>query len=52
MDIYRWHLLDADILQEIETKRNVLEKAYPNIASENIPDWNQHENLLDFLEKL
>lgn len=37
---------------EMETKRNVLEKAYPDIVSENMPDWNQNENLLDFLENL
>ncbi len=37
---------------EMETKRKNLEKAYSDMAPENMPDWNQDESLLDFLENL
>lgn len=37
---------------EMETKRKTLEKAYSDMAPENMPDWNQDESLLDFLENL
>jgi site-specific recombinase XerD len=37
---------------DMETKRKALESAYPDITPETLPDWNQDENLLDFLEKL
>ena len=37
---------------DMESKRKVLESAYSNITPEVMPDWNQDENLLDFLENL
>jgi site-specific recombinase XerD len=37
---------------DMETKRKALESAYPDITPETLPDWNQDENLLEFLEKL
>jgi len=37
---------------DMETKRKVLEGVYSNITPEALPDWNQDENFLDFLENL
>ena len=37
---------------DMETKRKILENAYPDITPKELPDWNNDENLLDFLEKL
>jgi len=37
---------------DMETKRKVLENAYSDITPGNMPDWNQDNNLLDFLENL
>jgi site-specific recombinase XerD len=37
---------------DMETKRKVLENAYPDIIQHDMPDWNSDENLLDFLENL
>mgnify|MGYP000944742815 FL=1 len=37
---------------DMETKRKALENAYSNMTPGNMPDWNQDENLLDFLEDL
>jgi len=37
---------------DMETKRKTLESVYPDITPENLPDWNQDKNLLDFLENL
>jgi site-specific recombinase XerD len=37
---------------DMETKRKILENAYPDITPNGLPDWNKDENLLDFLEKL
>lgn len=37
---------------DMETKRKALENAYSNMTPGNMPDWNQDENLLDFLENL
>ncbi|WP_446774954.1 tyrosine-type recombinase/integrase [Macellibacteroides fermentans] len=37
---------------DMETKRKVLEKAYADITPEDMPDWNQDEDLLDFLQNL
>lgn len=37
---------------DMETKRKVLENSYSNMIPGNMPDWNQDENLLDFLENL
>ena len=37
---------------EIETKRKVLEEAYPDIIKSDLPDWNMDERLIDFLESL
>jgi hypothetical protein len=36
----------------METKRKALENAYPDITPNDMPDWNNDENLLDFLENL
>ena len=35
--------------RDTELKRKALEKAYPDIISKTLPDWNQDENLLDWL---
>ena len=35
---------------DMETKREALEKAYTDIVSEELPDWNRDEKLLDFLQ--
>lgn len=37
---------------DMETKRKALENAYSSMTPGNMPDWNQDENLLDFLENL
>lgn len=37
---------------DMETKRKVLENSYSNMTPGDMPDWNQDENLLDFLENL
>ena len=37
---------------DMETKRKVLENAYPSITPENLPEWNKDKNLLDFLKNL
>ena len=37
---------------DMETKRKTLEKACTGIVTEELPDWNQDENLLDFLKNL
>ena len=37
---------------DMETKRKALENSYSNMIPGNMPDWNQDENLLDFLENL
>lgn len=37
---------------DMETKRKALENSYSDMTPGNIPDWNQDENLLDFLENL
>lgn len=37
---------------DMETKRKVLENAYSEMTPGDMPDWNQDENLLDFLENL
>ena len=35
---------------DMETKREALEKSYTDIVSEELPDWNRDEKLLDFLQ--
>lgn len=37
---------------DMETKRKALENSYSDITPGDMPDWNQDENLLDFLENL
>lgn len=37
---------------DMETKRRALENSYSNMTPGDMPDWNQDENLLDFLENL
>lgn len=37
---------------DMETKRKALENAYSDMTPGNMLDWNQDENLLDFLENL
>lgn len=37
---------------DMETKRRVLENAYVHITPEDMPDWNQNENLMDFLQNI
>ena len=37
---------------DMETKRKALESVYADITPENMPDWNQDKNLLDFLGHL
>ena len=37
---------------DMETKRKILENVYSDITPEKLPDWNQDENLLNFLENL
>lgn len=37
---------------DMETKRKTLENSYSNMTPGDMPDWNQDENLLDFLENL
>lgn len=37
---------------DMEAKRKALENSYSNMTPGNLPDWNQDENLLDFLENL
>lgn len=37
---------------DMETKRKALENSYSNMTPGDMPDWNQDENLLDFLENL
>lgn len=37
---------------DIESKRRVLESAYPEMAPEGLPDWNRDGDLLDFLSNL
>jgi site-specific recombinase XerD len=37
---------------DMETKRKVLESVYSGITPEELPDWKQDKNLLDFLESL
>lgn len=37
---------------DLETKRKALENAYSDMTPENLPNWNQDKNLLDFLENL
>jgi len=37
---------------DMETKRKSLESVYSDITPENLPDWNQDSNLLDFLGNL
>lgn len=37
---------------DMETKRKVLENSYSNMTPGDMPDWNQDENFLDFLENL
>jgi site-specific recombinase XerD len=40
------------VRMDMETKRKLLESAYPDNIPEGMPDWNRDENLLDFLENL
>jgi Site-specific recombinase XerD len=37
---------------DMESKRKILEKAYPKITSDELPEWNQDNQLLDFLNSL
>jgi len=37
---------------DMESKHRVLENAFPEITSEELPDWNRDENLLVFLNSL
>jgi integrase len=37
---------------DTESKRKELERAYPDITPEVLPDWNRDDNLLDFLNNL
>jgi site-specific recombinase XerD len=37
---------------DMETKRKVLESVYSGITPKELPDWNQDENLLNFLKNL
>jgi len=37
---------------DTESKRKELERAYPDITPNVLPDWNRDENLLDFLNNL
>lgn len=38
---------------DIDTKRKILEKAFPErMSNEEMPDWNEDENLIDFLKSL
>jgi site-specific recombinase XerD len=37
---------------DIESKRKELERAYPDITPDVLPDWNRDNNLLDFLNNL
>lgn len=37
---------------DMETKRKALENSYSNMTPGDMPDWNQDENLLNFLENL
>lgn len=35
-----------------ETKRKAIEKAFPNVVSDQLPDWNKDKNLLTWLSEL
>jgi len=37
---------------DTEMKRKALEKAYPDMTSATLPDWNQNEDLLSWLKNL
>ncbi|MDR2571551.1 MAG: site-specific integrase [Oscillospiraceae bacterium] len=37
---------------DMETKRKSLESVYSDITPEKLPDWNQDDNLMDFLQNL
>ena len=37
---------------DMETKRKDLERVYSDITPEKLPDWNQDDNLMDFLQNL
>ena len=37
---------------DIYSKRKALESAYPNITPTNMPEWNEDNDLLDFLNNL
>ena len=37
---------------DTESKRKELERAYPDITPDVLPDWNRDENLLGFLNSL
>ena len=37
---------------DIESKRRILEKAFPEITPEELPEWNNDGNLLEFLNRL
>ena len=39
-------------LASTEAKRKALEAAYPDIASDQLPEWNQNPGLLDWLTSL
>ncbi|MBN1841251.1 MAG: tyrosine-type recombinase/integrase [Deltaproteobacteria bacterium] len=37
---------------DIETKRNAIENAYPDLIDSNLPDWNKDQELLAWLSRL
>ncbi|MGL9970400.1 tyrosine-type recombinase/integrase [Enterococcus sp. DIV1420a] len=37
---------------DMEAKRHILEKAFPEVTPEELPEWNNDENLLEFLNSL
>ena len=37
---------------DTEMKRKYLEKVYPNIINQSLPDWNEKQNLLTWLNSL
>jgi site-specific recombinase XerD len=37
---------------DMDTKRKTLENVYSDITPEKLPDWNQDQNLMDFLDNL
>ena len=37
---------------DMETKRNAIENAYPDLIDSNLPDWNKDHELLAWLSQL